>query len=264
MAGLGLYIRPEGMSISQDQLARCANEGRLNRARKKTTPGKHASKKAARKKAGKPGERPVGLRIIGGKFRGRRLEYHGDKTVRPMKDRVRESMFNLLGPGITETVALDLFAGTGALGLEALSRGTPRAVFVERHYPTAHVLQDNIRSLGLEAQAEVIVADSFFWWDRDWRFPSQPVTLFLSPPWPLYAERPDDFFAMITRTLEQSAWGSRIGLEADRRLDLTRLPDAENWAIREYPPAILAVYRKDAEADLPPDLNETEAGDSSL
>ena len=67
--------------------------------------------------------RPVGVRIIGGKFRGRKLEYSGDPRTRPMKDRVREALFNLLGHGVEGKVAIDLFAGTGALALEALSRG---------------------------------------------------------------------------------------------------------------------------------------------
>ena len=69
----------------------------------------------------------AGLRIIGGQFRGRRLTYHGDPLTRPMKDRVREAVFNLLWPGAEGAVAIDLFAGTGALGLEALSRGAVAA-----------------------------------------------------------------------------------------------------------------------------------------
>ena len=77
------------------------------------------------------------MRIIGGKFRGRKLEYSGDLRTRPMKDRVREALFNLLGNAVEGKIAIDLFAGTGALGLEALSRGASRAVFIERHRPTA-------------------------------------------------------------------------------------------------------------------------------
>src|SRR5438105_2010542 len=82
-------------------------------------------------------ETVVGLRIIGGSLRGRKLQYTGEARTRPMKDRVREAVFNLLGPSVTGSHAIDLFAGTGALGLEALSRGAARATFIERHFPTS-------------------------------------------------------------------------------------------------------------------------------
>ena len=66
------------------------------------------------------------LRIIGGRLRGSVIEYHGDPRTRPMKDRVREAAFNLIGPQVVGTFAIDLFAGTGALAFEALSRGAVR------------------------------------------------------------------------------------------------------------------------------------------
>src|SRR5687768_13415002 len=77
------------------------------------------------------------LRIVGGKFRHRLIEYSGDERTRPMKDRVREAVFNLIGPRVVGKRAIDLFAGTGAIGLEALSRGASHAVLLERHFPTA-------------------------------------------------------------------------------------------------------------------------------
>ena len=100
--------------------------------------------------------------IIGGKFRGRKLEYSGDLRTRPMKDRVREALFNLLGHGCEGKVAIDLFAGTGALALEALSRGATRAVFIEQHRPTAQTIQRNAATLGVEANVEITSANTFF------------------------------------------------------------------------------------------------------
>ncbi len=91
---------------------------------------------------------PVGVRIIGGKFRGRKLEYSGDLRTRPMKDRVREALFNLLGHAVEGKVAIDLFAGTGALALEALSRGASRAVLVEQHRPTAQTIRQQFHHIG--------------------------------------------------------------------------------------------------------------------
>ena len=85
----------------------------------------------------------AGLRIIGGRFRGRKLAYSGDPRTRPMKDRVREALFNLLGRAVEGKTAIDLFAGTGALAFEALSRGAARAVAIELHRPTARLILDD-------------------------------------------------------------------------------------------------------------------------
>ena len=108
----------------------------------------------------------VGFGIIGGRFRGRKLHYSGDPRTRPMKDRLREAIFNLVGPIRPNTHAWDLFAGTGALGLEALSRGAARATLVEQHYPTADIIRQNIAALGVAEQAEVVTGSVFVWWPR--------------------------------------------------------------------------------------------------
>ena len=106
----------------------------------------------------------TGLRIIGGEFRHRHLLYSGDLRTRPMKDRLREAIFNLIGPEIRGRHAIDLFAGTGALGLEAISRGAARATLIEQHHPTADLIRKNIAELGLEARADVAVGNTFIWW----------------------------------------------------------------------------------------------------
>src|SRR3982751_4735170 len=98
-------------------------------------------------------DREVYIRIIGGTFRGRRLQYHGDPLVRPMKHRTRESLFNLISTECAGAHAIDLFAGTGALGLEAISRGALSATLIEKHVPSAKMVQANIRSLGVEDRA---------------------------------------------------------------------------------------------------------------
>lgn len=87
------------------------------------------------------------MRIIAGKWRGRPLRAPKGFTVRPTSDRVRESIFDILGDRVAGAAALDLFAGSGALGLEALSRGAPSAVFVESDPGAFGVLRGNIDSL---------------------------------------------------------------------------------------------------------------------
>ena len=91
------------------------------------------------------------MRVIAGSHGGRRLKAPGGRRTRPTSDRVREALFAMLGPLEGELV-LDLFAGTGALGIEALSRGAARAVFVERDSSAAAVLAENLAALGIGAQ----------------------------------------------------------------------------------------------------------------
>src|SRR5438552_4234543 len=95
------------------------------------------------------------MRLTGGQDRGRKLRAPRGAGTRPTGAKVREAMFNILGPPPAEPV-LDLFAGTGALGLEALSRGATAACFVERDARALAALQRNLRELGLTAQARVV------------------------------------------------------------------------------------------------------------
>jgi 16S rRNA (guanine966-N2)-methyltransferase len=95
------------------------------------------------------------MRVIGGEFRSRFLKSVPGLDVRPTPDRLREALFNILAPRIAGTVFADLYAGTGAVGIEALSRGASRAIFAENNRAAAGVLRENLRSLGLEGRAEV-------------------------------------------------------------------------------------------------------------
>lgn len=89
------------------------------------------------------------LRIIGGKHRGRRLEFKTAEGLRPTGDRIRETLFNWLQPVIVGARCLDMFAGSGMLGIEAASRGANEVIFIEQHRDTASQLQQNISKLGL-------------------------------------------------------------------------------------------------------------------
>lgn len=97
------------------------------------------------------------LRIVAGRLRGRRLSVPAASELRPTSDRVREALFNILGQDLTGFDVLDLFAGTGALGFEALSRGARRVVFVESHPKTAAALRRTAEELGVDREARVIV-----------------------------------------------------------------------------------------------------------
>ncbi|MBB3183885.1 16S rRNA (guanine966-N2)-methyltransferase [Halomonas fontilapidosi] len=107
------------------------------------------------------GRRNAGrLRIIGGEYRRRQLPVLDRPGLRPTPDRVRETLFNWLTDATPGARVLDLFAGTGALGLEALSRGARQAVFVERDAKVARQLTDNLAALGANERARLVNADA--------------------------------------------------------------------------------------------------------
>ncbi|OCP00240.1 MULTISPECIES: 16S rRNA (guanine(966)-N(2))-methyltransferase RsmD [unclassified Ensifer] len=104
------------------------------------------------------------MRIVGGEFRGRSLATPKSNDIRPTTDRTRESLFNILSHSYPEaldgTRVLDLFAGTGAVGIEALSRGCRQALFVEQGVEGRGLLQTNIEALGLQGRAKVFRRDA--------------------------------------------------------------------------------------------------------
>lgn len=105
------------------------------------------------------------MRVVAGELRGRKLRTPPDDRARPTTDRVREALFNALGSldALAGEQVLDLFAGTGALGIEAISRGAAHVSFVEQDRRMAGVLGDNLSDLGIEDRATVHVGDALRW-----------------------------------------------------------------------------------------------------
>lgn len=119
------------------------------------------------------------MRVIGGEFRSRRLKAPQGDDVRPTPDRLREALFNILSPRIEGRVFLDAYAGCGSVGIEALSRGASRSIFLEKSRPALRYLQDNIAALGIESRCEVHsgnAAPAIAQFDAD--------IVFLDPPYP--------------------------------------------------------------------------------
>ena len=96
------------------------------------------------------------VRIIAGKYRRRRLKTLEGDATRPMLDRMRETLFNILAPEIDGAVFVDLYAGSGAVGIEALSRGAARAIFVETSLSAVKVIKENLALLGIGPEAEIL------------------------------------------------------------------------------------------------------------
>jgi len=157
-----------------------------------------------------------------------------------MKDRVRETLFDLLGVRVGGATALDLFAGTGALGFEALSRGAGRAIFAERHFPTADLLRMSARELGVADRCEVRPGDVLLWPKRMPDLPGDaPWLAFVSPPWSMFAERTAELMALVAAVVAAAPAGSTVVVESDASFDPAALPGPLAWETRPISPAVL-------------------------
>ena len=207
-----------------------------------------SEKKQRRNVGSEPGAKePLGLRIIGGSLRGRKLQYVGDNRVRPMKDRVREAVFNLIGPAIKGMHAIDLFAGTGAIAIEAISRGATSATIIEIHLPTAVLLRQNLETLNLLPICHLCKTDAFFWVKSETEHPRKelPWIVFCSPPYEFYVSRKEEMLEILNHLVDCAPAGSMFVIEADQRFDITQLPRIPKPnRIRAYPPAVIAIFDK--------------------
>jgi 16S rRNA (guanine966-N2)-methyltransferase len=100
------------------------------------------------------------MRVIAGTYRSRILKSLKGLALRPTSDRLRETLFNVLAPNISGSRFVDLFAGTGAIGIEALSRGAAEVVFIENHAPAATLIRRNLESLGVSTGVTVLAVDA--------------------------------------------------------------------------------------------------------
>ncbi len=165
--------------------------------------------------------RPQQLRIIGGTWRGRKLRFPEIETLRPTPDRVRETLFNWLAPVIEGARCLDLYAGSGALGLEALSRGAASVLMVDSDASVITRLREHVHTLS--ANAEIIQADTLAWLRQREISPFPPLEkgggggifdiVFLDPPFR------QGLIAPACEALEKHGWpkpGATIYLEAEK------------------------------------------------
>ena len=187
------------------------------------------------------------LRIIGGTFRGRVIDYSGDPVTRPMKDNIREALFNLVGGWVKGKAVFDLFAGTGAIGLEAISRGASKATMIERHFPTVKIIEQNIQTLDAATSASVHASDTFFWVRKFVKEPTDQSgdawMVFCCPPYDFFVERTEEVMTMLESMIALAPAESIFVVESDRRFDHSQLPNADSWVIREYSPAVIATLK---------------------
>ena len=174
------------------------------------------------------------MRIIAGLRRGHKFDGPKGSATRPTSDLVRESIFNIVGGSITGMIVVDLFAGTGALGLEALSRGAARAVFVERKSENVALIHRNIATLRFEDRSSVLAADAYRWARGFEPIDDEPMAVFLDPPYRHYEAHAPKVNQMLEHLARKLPAGSLIALEASCGLDDRILPELDCWDLRRY------------------------------
>src|SRR5262245_26449480 len=150
------------------------------------------------------------VRIVGGTWRSRLIAFSPSGSLRPTPDRVRETLFNWLGQDLTGTRCLDLFAGSGALGFEAASRGAQHVVLVERARDAVLSLQANVKILQAQS-VEVVRADALEFLAQDRR--SYDV-VFVDPPYALWEQARAAVTALFPELSRRLAPGARVYLES--------------------------------------------------
>src|SRR4051812_22363120 len=130
------------------------------------------------------------MRIIAGEFRGRKLLPPEGDVTRPITDRVKQSLFDILTPELPEARVYDCFAGTGSLGLESLSRGATHATFFEQHKPALARLRRNIETLKVQKRSAVVPQDLFRWFETPATSDRRAQIIFLDPPYRYLKEQP--------------------------------------------------------------------------
>lgn len=180
-----------------------------------------------------------GIRVIAGTARGRKLRAVPGEGVRPIGDRVKEALFNIIGADIGQSSVLDLFAGTGSVGIEALSRGAQRVIFVDNNRRAIQTIQQNLRHTGLEERATVIQSDAFLFLEQRNEPPMDYI--YIAPPqykqlWSRAVHLADDR----QDWLNPDAWViAQVHPHEYKCLTLTRL---EEFDQRRYGSTMLVFY----------------------
>ncbi len=190
------------------------------------------------------------MRITGGEFRGRRLNVPSAGHVRPTQDAVREAVFSMLADVVPGSVFLDLFAGSGAVGLDALSRGAASVVWVERDRRVAAVLQKNVTALGRAEAARIVIDDSFAWLKRRPALPAPVDIVFADPPYATEGapDRMNELMAVL------SAWpglASGAIFVAEQRVgapDTGAVPGWVSITCRRYGRTRIVLYKRARQA----------------
>jgi 16S rRNA (guanine966-N2)-methyltransferase len=187
------------------------------------------------------------IRIVAGTLRGRKLSCFVHEGMRPTPQMVREALFSILGNAVPGRVFYDIFAGTGVVGMEAVSRGALSARLIEGDAKQAKDIQKHLDQFDIARSAQVIRTDAYRWGERWTPSSEDPVTLFFSPPFPdLQPERLPVFMSLVQAMIEKAPFDSVIVIQAEDGFALEGLPSPEQWDIRKYGRNLLLFLVKEA------------------
>lgn len=181
------------------------------------------------------------MRIIAGQRRGHHIDGPTGRALRPTSDLVREALFNILREDVEGRDVLDLFAGTGALGLEALSRGASHVIFIERDRRHAALIRKNLSALRYEDRGTVVPTDAFRWAQGYQPLDDRPVIVFVDPPYEEYERHPKRVRAMLDALVSRLPVGSIVVVESGRPLSEAILEPLERWEVRRYGSTCLSI-----------------------
>ncbi len=193
------------------------------------------------------------VRIVAGSLRGRKLTCVVHPGMRPTPQMVREALFSILGNAIPGRVFYDVFAGTGVVGLEAVSRGAGRAALIERDPRQVNEIQKYVDRFAVADKAQVLRADGYRWAERWVPPPIGPVNLFLSPPFgDLQPDRVGGFLKLVEGLLAKVPDESVLVIQAEEGFPLADLPGGpDGWDVRKYGRNLL-LFRVKGDAVAPP------------
>jgi 16S rRNA (guanine(966)-N(2))-methyltransferase RsmD len=200
----------------------------------------------------------VQIRIIAGNLRGRKISAVVHEDLRPTAQMVREALFSILGNAVPGRPFFDVFAGTGAHGLEAISRGASEAIFIERDAKLATAIDARLKEFEVQKLGQVIRADVYRWAER-WVPPIVPVNLFLSPPFADLTERFDAFLGLVKLLADKAPAESCVCIQAEDGFPTEMLP-GENWDVRTYGRNVLAIWVRDSDPAAPEKTQTMDAG----
>jgi 16S rRNA (guanine(966)-N(2))-methyltransferase RsmD len=173
------------------------------------------------------------IRIVAGSLRGRKLSCTVNPNLRPTPQMVREALFSILGNAVPDRPFFDVFAGTGVIGLEGLSRGASAVTFVERDVRLIGELERHIAEFGVGGSARIVRGDVYRWIER-WQPPPEPVNVFVSPPFADFARRLDEMLRLLGVIQDKIPRHSVLTLQAETTAMLDELARGGEWDIRRY------------------------------
>jgi 16S rRNA (guanine966-N2)-methyltransferase len=191
------------------------------------------------------------LRITGGTRRNRRLYSPPKDTIRPASDMIRQAVFNMLGDLIEGTIFYDVFAGTGVVGMEALSRGAEKAYFLEIDRSNVQLIRRNLTLAKFGPEAVVRPTDAFAW-ARHFAPETARLVVFLGPPYPLCLADKPKIMKMIEEVAGRLDDDDYLILQYPREIDPTELPLQDHWVRhRHYGKSRIGIWTKNGKLDDP-------------